>query len=195
MTHLKAVEVKPKTGSEAFSHHDHKLTFNLLDFWSWSQSDLLNNTLRGVLAEYIVRQDLGIKKSTRTEWDAYDLKTENGTTIEIKSAAYLQSWNQTKLSTISFDIAPTKGWNAETDEYAAETKRQADYYVFCLLHHKDKKTVDPMKLEQWTFYVLQTQVLDEQKKYQKRISLNALVALNPITCLYGEIKNALEGIN
>ena len=195
MTDLKAMDINPKTGAESFSHEGHKLPFNLLDFWSWSQSDLLNNTLRGVLAEYIVRQDLGIKKSSRTEWDAYDLKTENGTTLEIKSAAYLQSWNQTKLSTISFDIAQTKGWNSETDEYAAETKRQADYYVFCLLHHKDKKTVDPMKLEQWTFYVLQTQILDEQKKNQKRITLNGLLALNPTKCLYGEIKAAIGSIN
>ncbi|MCX2678825.1 hypothetical protein OOZ15_02625 [Galbibacter sp. EGI 63066] len=164
MANLKAINIEAKRGNESFSFQSHELNFNLTDFWSWSQSDLLNNTLRGVLAEYIVRQDLGIKKSTRTEWDAYDLETKNGIKIEIKSAAYLQSWKQNNLSQISFNIAPTKGWNAETNEYSTETKRQSDYYVFCLLHHKDKSTVDPTKLEQWTFYVLQTHILNKLKK-------------------------------
>ena len=191
MTDLKAIKVEPKIGNEPFLFKTKNLDFNLTDFWSWSQSDLLNNTLRGVLAEYIVRQDLGIKKSTRTEWDAYDLETENGIKIEIKSAAYLQSWKQSNLSQISFDIAPTKGWNAETNEYSTETKRQSNFYVFCLLHHKDKRTVNPTQLDQWTFYVLPTQVLEKQKKTQKRIGLNSLLKLNPTECRYGKIRTAI----
>ena len=104
MTDLQAIKIEPKIGNESFSFESQNLDFDLTDFWSWSQSDLLNNTLRGVLAEYIVRQDLMIKKSTRTEWDAYDLETENGIKIEIKSAAYLQSWKQSKcdVSTINW---------------------------------------------------------------------------------------------
>lgn len=192
MTDLEAIKVEPKIGNEPFSLEGQNLDFNLTDFWSWSQSDLLNNTLRGVLAEYIVRQDLMIKKSTRTEWNAYDLETENGIKIEIKSAAYLQSWKQSKLSQISFGIAPTKGWNAETNEYSAETKRQSDFYVFCLLHHKDKKPVNPTRLDQWTFYVLPTQRLDEQKKTQKRIGLGSLLKLSPTECRYGKIRISIK---
>ena len=192
MTDLEAIKVDPKNGRESFSFENQNLDFKLTDFWSWSQSDLLNNTLRGVLAEYIVRQDLGIKKSTRTEWDAYDLETESGIKIEIKSSAYLQSWKQNNLSQISFDIARTKGWNAETNEYSKETKRQSDFYVFCLLHHKDKKTVDPTKLDQWTFYVLSTKRLDKEKKQQKRIGLSPLLKLNPTECCFGEIRNVIK---
>ena len=114
MINLKEIKIEPKTGVEPFSFEGQKLDFKLTDFWSWSQSDLLNNTLRGILAEYIVRQDLGIEKPTRTEWDTYDLETKDGIKIEIKSAAYLQSWKQTNLSKISFNIAPTKGWNSKT---------------------------------------------------------------------------------
>jgi len=43
------------------------------------------------------------------------------------------------------------------------------------LHHKDKRSADPTKLDQWTFYVLKTEVLDEQKNIQKRISLGSLL--------------------
>ncbi len=192
MKELEAIKVEQKTGEEKFSYERKNLGFKLTDFWSWSQSDLLNNTLRGVLAEYIVRQDLGIEKSTRTEWDAYDLETASGMKIEVKSSAYLQSWNQERLSQISFDIAPTRGWNAETNEYSLEVKRQSDCYIFCVLHHKDKKTVDPTRLEQWTFYVLKTQVLDEQKQTQKRISLGSLLKLNPKKCYFGEMLEAIK---
>ncbi|MEH6745817.1 MAG: hypothetical protein V7670_03175 [Maribacter arcticus] len=192
MANLQAIKIEPKIGNESFSFERQNLDFNLSDFWSWSQSDLLNNTLRGILAEYIVKQDLMIKKSTRTEWNAYDLETENGIKIEIKSAAYLQSWKQSKLSQISFDIAPTKGWNAESNEYSTEIKRQSDFYVFCLLHHKDKSTVDPTQLNQWTFYVLPTRILDEQKKTQKRIGLSSLLKLNPTECRYGKIRSVIK---
>jgi len=192
MTKLEAIKVEPKTGEESFSFEGNNLDFKLSNFWSWSQSDLLNNTLRGVVAEYIVRQDLRISKATRTEWDAYDLETENGIKIEIKSAAYLQSWKQNNLSQISFDIAPTKGWNAKKNEYSMESKRQSDFYVFCLLHHKDKKSVDPTQLDQWTFYVLPTEVLDKQKREQKRISLGSLMKLNPIECEFGKIRDVIK---
>lgn len=61
MTDLEAIKANPKNGNEPFSFENQHLDFKLSDFWSRSQSDLLNNTLRGALAEYIVRQDLGIK--------------------------------------------------------------------------------------------------------------------------------------
>lgn len=42
-------------------------------FWKWAFSDFLSNTLRGVLAEFIVATALGCAHRPRTEWDAYDL--------------------------------------------------------------------------------------------------------------------------
>lgn len=30
--------------------------------------------------------------TTRREWDAYDLVTPTGTTLEVKSSAYVQTW-------------------------------------------------------------------------------------------------------
>ena len=59
-----------------------------LDFWRWPASDLTNNALRGVLAEYIVALALRLTKSTRVEWDAPDLVTPSGVKIEVESAVY-----------------------------------------------------------------------------------------------------------
>jgi len=181
-----------KTGQEDFNYNDVKLDFNLLDFWSWSQSNLLDNTLRGVLAEFIVAKALKIKSTHRVEWDAYDLITNSGLKIEVKSSAYLQSWKQKKLSNISFGIQPTRGWNAELNEYTDTIERQADVYVFCVLHHKNEGTVNPMKMDQWTFYVLETKVLNEKCEFQKTIGLNSLLKLNPVICSFKELKSVVE---
>jgi hypothetical protein len=104
-----ALKVKRKTGDEPLHLAGHSTEFNLLGFWQWAFSNLASNALRGVLAEYIVACDLGVSAGTRTEWDAYDLKTPEGIKVEVKSAAYLQSWQQSAHSKVCFDIRPTFG--------------------------------------------------------------------------------------
>jgi len=94
---------KPKTGCERFRSDDGDLDFGLYDFWRWSMSDLVRDATRGRLAEFIVAKALSISiDAVRDEWGAYDLKMPEGIKIEVKSAAYIQSWNQSKLSAISF---------------------------------------------------------------------------------------------
>jgi hypothetical protein len=137
----------------------------------------VDNALRGALAEYLVACDLGIADGTRPGWNAYDLITPEGIKVEVKSAAYLQSWQQSAHSKVCFDIRPTFGWDAATNTYGAERKRQADVYVFCLLAHKDKPSLDPLDLSQWEFYVLTSKALDERLPTQKTISLAGLLRL------------------
>jgi len=80
------------TGSEEFNNGGLKLPASLLDFWKWSSSDLLSNALRGVLTEFIVAMALGISiDKPREEWAAYDLVTNDGIKVEVKSAVYVQS--------------------------------------------------------------------------------------------------------
>ena len=194
MQELNKIPTSVKDGDESFISEGNKLNFRLLDFWSWSQSDLLNNTQRGVLAEFLVRKAVGITSTFRTDWDSFDLITKNGIRIEVKSSAYIQSWKQNSFSKITFDIAPKLAWDANTNEFSEESIRNSDYYVFCLLHHEDQASIDPMNLDQWTFYVLQTKVLNSEKGIQKSIGLQSLLKLNPAVCRFGEINSfiALE---
>lgn len=145
-----------KSGTETFHIEGKKLDCSLLKFWQWSSSEVLGNTLRGILAEYIVSMDLDCETDIRVEWDAYDLLSPEGIKVEVKSASYLQSWTQEKLSKISFGIQPTYGWDITINAPGKELKRQSDVYVFCVLAHKDKSTVDPLNLGQWEFYVVST---------------------------------------
>jgi hypothetical protein len=184
-----------KTGEEHFYIGQDQLNMKLIDFWRWGQSDILSNSLRGVLAEYIVASALGIDAGVRTEWDAYDLITESGLKIEVKSSAYIQSWHQKCDSIISFDIRKTKGWDSQTNEYSSEFKRQADIYVFCLLKHRDRETIDPLNLEQWEFYILETKILNEKKADQQTICLNPLLKLEPIITDYKGLRKAIQEIS
>lgn len=144
-----------------------------------------------MLAEYIVACDLGVENGTRTEWDAHDLITNEGVKVEVKSCAYLQSWHQSKLSNIVFSIPPTMGWDASTNTTGVISKRQADVYVFCLLSHQIKSTLNPMDFNQWEFFVLPTEVLNAKASLQKTISLGSLLRLSPIRVIFGGIGKAI----
>ncbi len=181
-----------RTGSEQFHVSGQALGFDVLDFWRWSSSNLVGNALRGVLAEYLVARALDLTAGCRMEWDACDLRTPDGLAIEVKSAAYVQSWKQTRASRIVFGIQPSFGWDAATNTSFAERRRTADVYVFCLLHHTDAHTLDPLDLQQWTFHVLPTAVLDRRMPQQKTISLSALRALEPIACGFDGLADAVR---
>ena len=101
------------------------------DFYEWAYSDFLVNNQRGHLAEYIIAKALNTVSQKRLEWDPFDIKYKN-LKIEVKSCAYIQAWEQKDFSKISFDIAPTRLFDMETEHYCEECKRQSDLYIFCL---------------------------------------------------------------
>ena len=164
----------------------------MIDFWRWAFSDLVSNATRGMLAEFIVACALGIDKEVRSEWEPWDLITPSGKKIEIKSAAYIQPWDQDKLSQINFSIRPSRKWDAKTNKFEAVSKRQADLYVFCLLDHKDNNTVNPLDLDQWKFFILSTKVLNQNLKNQKSIGLNNLLSLKPYQVDFSDIANCIN---
>lgn len=179
-----------KTGSERFTDGPHELAADVLSFWQWSASDLVSNTMRGVLAEYIVALALGIEQGVRREWDAYDLLFDGRIKIEVKSAAYVQSWHQEKPSTIQFGVAKKRAWDAETNVVAAEPCRSADVYVFALLAHTDRTTINPLDLSQWKFFVLPTAALAARERSQHSITLRSLEALAGGALTFGELRQA-----
>lgn len=149
----------------------------LIDVWRWAYSGTLGNTQRGVIAEYVVGLAVdGIRGGVRVDWDAFDLLTPDGLKVEVKSAAYLQSWDQTSPSRIQFGVAETVGWTAATNTYAEVLSRQADVYVFCLFTTTERGEANPLDTRQWRFWVTSTAHLAEVVGRQKTISLNALLS-------------------
>ena len=143
------------------------------DFWSWACSDILSNANRSVLAEYLVGYALDVLDQPRVEWDACDLRYR-GKRIEVKASAYLQSWDQKRLSTLVFDIGRHVAWDAGTNTFAAEPLRTADCYVFSVFTDKDRKDCVVADVSRWLFYVVPTTTLDERFGSQKHARLRSI---------------------
>lgn len=185
-------KVELLTGQESF-HGPGVNNLLLVDYWRWSGSVLLDNTTRGILAEFLVAAVLDLHKKPRREWDESDLRMASGTTIEVKSSAYVQSWKQSKFSIIEFGIAPHRGWNAETGEYREGIKRWADIYVFCVFNGEEP--LHPLDTNKWEFYVLPTKTLDEECPEQKTIRLSSLEELSPRKCSYANLKEIILDVD
>lgn len=126
---LGRIETQRKSGAEPLHANGSPLGVSLQEFWQWSGSDLVSNSQRGILAEFLVAHALGVVTGVRTEWDAYDVVTAAGIKVEVKASGFVQSWAQEKLSSVGFDIAPKLGWDASTNMSATEACRPADVYV------------------------------------------------------------------
>jgi hypothetical protein len=142
------------------------------EFWQWAFSDIVGNTERGALAEFIVARALRSKRQTRNEWAAFDLETPAGIRVEVKSSAYLQSWYQKSLSSPRFSIKKSLMWIPESNTFIGERQRHSDIYVFCLLAHRGAKSdLNPLNLAMWEFYVLKTNDIDRLYGSRESISI------------------------
>jgi hypothetical protein len=120
------MKIEPRSASDPFLLHGQQCGFAIGDFWRWGVSELLVNTTRGAVAEFIVGQALGCAGTVRDSWGPYDLAITGGSTIEVKSASRRQAWPTKKPSRISFDIAPAAAWDFDRNEMVGNPKRHAD---------------------------------------------------------------------
>lgn len=130
---------------------------------------------------------------TRIDWTTYDLTSPSGRRVEVKSAAYLQSWERDYYSKILFSIAPRRAWNPDSG-YSPDISRHSDLYVFYVYTatSRDQSILD---LSLWDFYVLPTSVLDRKLPGQKSISLSTLQGLHPIVTGFRGLGEAIETIS
>lgn len=183
------------TRQECFINNGEYLPDSMLGFWQWAFSNLSDNTIRGTLAEYIVRSALehgGYSYNPQqSAWSPYDLDGPTLTNItpirksrlEVKSAAYLQSWGMSDR--ISFRIAPARVLDEVKQDYLMESPQQRnnDVYVFTVYTARDRRC-NMLDLYWWEFYVLSTYKIENDKNLytQKTITLKRLKTLcSPVT--------------
>lgn len=160
------------------------------DFWSWAYSDILSNRNRSIFAEFIVGSALGVIDTPRIEWDGVDLHYNNKK-IEVKSAAYLQSWQQNGPSVIRYDISKKMSWHADDNSFETEPIRAADCYVFCLYTEMDETKANIIDLRAWQFFILNTEQIEQELGNQKSIGINGIQAIcNPVR--YNKLKSQID---
>jgi hypothetical protein len=152
---LEPKEAVPLQGDEAFSGAG----LSVADFWRWGFSDLRENIVRGILAEYLVAKAVGDPSPLRHAWDNFDVTTPAGVRIEVKSSAYLQSWRQRSLSSIRFAGLTGREYFPETNEQADERTLRADLYIFALHTCREPDQYDVLDLNAWEFYVVPVELI------------------------------------
>lgn len=57
-----------------------------------------------------------------------------------------------------------------------------------------KASLDPLNLDQWTFWVLPSALLNEKAAAQKTLSLSSLMKLQPVQATYETLSAAIEQV-
>jgi hypothetical protein len=166
----------------------------LEDFWIWAFSDLLTNTTRNGLAEFMVGFALGCLQSPRPGQDGGFFIYRNRR-VEVRAAAYTQSQPQTRKSKINFDVAMRPTPAAPTGRL-----RPSDCYVFCLFTYEDfaDKNAACMALidtDYWDFYILPTRQINDMLGNQKTVGVTWLKQHTPGgPVAFDELKRRIDDV-
>jgi hypothetical protein len=161
---------------------------SVADFWRFAMSDLRTNNVRGYLAEFLVAKAVG-SKAARVEWDPWDVTAPDGTRIEVKSSGLLQAWAQARISRPSFQVAAAYGWDATAGTWSADQAFNADVYVFCLHIATSHDQYDPLRVEQWRFYVASRSVVEAQAGARMGLATLARVCGEPV--MFGDLAHSI----
>lgn len=177
-------------GTEVFTLKDEKAGFNVLDFWRFQFSNL--SDIQGRVGEFLVA--MALKKETpdnNNGWTLWDINYREKR-IEVKTTAYYQPWRYSKVyikqrwekdtklednQEHNYSEQRTFGITKSRDPKDNEFKRMNDIYVFVLNKGKNKEDADPLKLENWEFYIIPTFIIDKECRNNKTISLGKVKKL------------------
>ena len=166
-------------------------TPTLLDFWRWAFSDICDDDIKGIFAEWMVGTLLGLSVTSgrRISWANSDWILPNGKRIEVKATAVWQSWkilNQdgscktpseraVQDRNIRFCGLQARG---NSSQWKGNREFKADFYVFCFQAEKDPCVWDAWNLAQWEFYMMTREEL-LARHVGRSISLTTLQAVRP----------------
>lgn len=170
---------------------------SVLDFWRFCYGDLAGQS--PMIAEFLVAKALGIDKAENvTHWTAYDMSYRN-MRIEVKATEYVHAWNRKKVSKVrTFSIAPSNNryWGKEGER---KLSRQNDLYVFCLNTNREVQSPQPLNLDYWDFYVLETGRINRYTEKsgnpdQKKISLGVVRRMAGYAVKWNELKQKIDDV-
>ena len=197
---------KVLSGDECFELDGARVKTTVKDFWAWSMSRLIGDGPRGDLAEFIVNKaletDTTIPKRGWGECDIVYTHAGRPLRIEVKCSTLLQAWERESTPRPVFSIAKTLNCDIEETDSGyryigrdgSPPSRRSDVYVFCLFAEEDRSKANPLILDQWKSYVVQTKLIDDQLGDQRSISLRGLEKLGATPCGFHDIRPSVDKI-
>lgn len=152
-----------------------------------SHSEISNNNIRTYSAK---SQD----NSSKQQKPVRDTKQAQFDIIQQANPAEddYHTWIRDEPKSQARTFGITKAYEKYQDNTSA-FERQNDIYVFCLNTGETRETSNPLKLENWEFYVVPTSVINEQCGNAKTISLPRLRKITKALA-YPEIKGTIDAI-
>src|SRR5580658_2334317 len=183
--------VAPLEGSERFVGLD----ATVADFWRWAFGDLRDNTTRGILAEFLVARAVGDQRGLRLGWDNFDALAADGTAIEVKCSAFLQSWTLKRHSELRFGRLSAREFDAARNEYSADLRVRADVFVFAVQAQREPAAYDALDISLWEFWVASASTIRELAGRSVGIGWVRRHAAGPLpySQLAGAIREAARG--
>jgi hypothetical protein len=176
----------PLDGSERFIGLD----ATVAEFWRWAFSDLRDNTTRGILAEFLVAKAVGDERSLRVGWANFDVQAPDGTAIEVKCSAYLQSWPQQRPSKLVFGRLIGREFDAALNVYSVDARVRADVFVFAVQTQREPAAYDMLDISHWQFWVAGANTIREWAGKSVGISWVREHATGPVP--HGELAAAIQ---
>ena len=188
---IKVQSDKHLTGNEEFTLEGKPTGMTMLEFWRWKYSEIYD--IQDELAEFIVAKALGLKEAYNVgNWTLFDIDYRD-TRIEVKETSYQHAWQtdeEEKSKQRTFSI--TKAYSEYADN-TSEYERQNDIYVFCLNTGMTRAESNPLQLEHWEFYIVPTDVINEECGDGKTVSLSRIRQMTDKVD-YSQIKNMIDKI-
>ena len=181
------------TGNEEFVLDGKPAGMYYADFWRFRYSNIYD--LQGEIAEFVVAKALGKENADNTAyWTLFDIKYREKR-IEVKETSYYHSWNEEgKISKQRvFGISKANS-SYEDENQENKYERQNDIYVFGLNTGNTREESYPLNLNNWEFYVVPTEVINENCGDNKTISIGRIKKLGYNAKQYDEIKTAVDEI-
>lgn len=154
---------------------------------------LVTNVHRSMLVEAMIAEVLEPEWTwCAADYASYDFRHLDGTRLEVKQSAALQTWNADtgRPSKSSFDIAPRTGEYVDGIAWKDGVARNADIYVFA--HHPlTDETADHREPDQWLFFVVPEGALPTQRS----IVLSGIANMaEPVRLsdLHAKVRDALD---
>lgn len=180
------------TESDQFTFQGRDLGFSVLDFWKYAYSDL-NSDPRDDVAEYLVARALGLTVAyNRQDWTLFDIaypRAKREFRIEVKSTSYFQTWRTDGKVSSQRVFSIRKSMNP-----TGVIERHSDIYVFCLLRGNTREEANPVKIDNWDFFIIPTYKINEQCGDNKSVSLQVVKRLSQKAFTYDEMKCEIDRI-
>lgn len=113
----------------------------------------------------------------------------------MKATSYWQSWKKGHAISEQRTFSIRKTY-VDYQNNKSEKERQNDIYIFCLDKGREEKSSNPLNLENWTFFVVPTSVINDSFGDQKVLSLNKIKTIERYgeELTYGQIKETVDCI-